>query len=395
VLVVISADSFDDFLGELDEADFNIPDDGFPDMVIVPPPAEIKSEMTVDPNAGGMNGNRPMPPPPVNQFSRAVPTNNNPPRQPPQQPAQQPPRPNNSNNFQGAGPAQNGNGPRPPGGQFNQPGQFNQSGQFNQNRPTPPAPANRPSPNPNPQAFMTPQRPGPNNQAGPDNAPQSASFEDSGFFSARGVKVIGGDDQAQIEVDRGRTFNPKAEAIPKTPGIDHTKSKPVSKSLQHVAPKVSEGSGDGAAPSNNKPGGPGMVPPGQQARPQPAMAGNGGPRANVNGVSGGGPRPGPVGAAGPPRPANVVNPQLDQTRRIGAPGVSSPLSNRGQFRPPTVKRAAVGADGPSSGTAPGGDMNGGNRVPLADVPANSVVGGSAGNPAGDATGRDFKRQRTS
>jgi DNA repair and recombination protein RAD52 len=111
----------------------------------------------------------------------------------------------------------------------------------------------------------------------------------------------------------------------------------------------------------------------------------------------------------------VVNPQLDHTRRIGAPGSSSPLGNRGQFRPLTVKRPA-GGDGPGNVPGGGGSFGGGvlgagpvagggvaantasNRVPLGDV-SNAAAGGSVagggGNGGGVGEKRDLKRQRTS
>ncbi|KAL2268745.1 hypothetical protein VTJ83DRAFT_3591 [Remersonia thermophila] len=346
-----NSDAFDDLLGELDEADFNIPDDGHPDYVAVPLPEEVKSETFHEPGAaynqgsnGGNSGNKPMPPS-VNQFSRTGSMGNNPPRQPPPQPQQQQqPRPNNINSFPGAGTFQNGNaagGPRP-------------QNQFNQGRPAAPPNASKPNPTSNPQAFMTPQRQQPSEEGG---------FEDSGFFSARAALAIPEDalknDNGNLKPAQGQVFNPKAEtkSIPRTPGVDHTKSKPVARNLQHVPPKQTEGDGGNLAAAN-KPAGPSMQPP----RP-------GGPAGNNANA---GPRPGPMAVPGA-RPAGMINPQLDQTRRIGAPGSSSPLGNRGQFRPPTVKRPP-GADGPS--------------------PANGT-GGPTGNSADDPTKRDLKRQRTS
>ena len=58
----------------------------------------------------------------------------------------------------------------------------------------------------------------------------------------------------------------------------------------------------------------------------------------------------PIGrdAVGPPTPvavpkANFVNPQIDKARRLGMPGGgSSPLQNRGSYKPPQMKRPADG-----------------------------------------------------
>jgi DNA repair and recombination protein RAD52 len=78
----------------------------------------------------------------------------------------------------------------------------------------------------------------------------------------------------------------------------------------------------------------------------------------------------------------MLNPQLDHSRRIGAPISSSPLGNRGQFRPPTIKRPAGG-----DGTV---------RVPLEDV-SNAPLGAGGGMGGGGlgVKGPDLKRQRTS
>lgn len=71
---------------------------------------------------------------------------------------------------------------------------------------------------------------------------------------------------------------------------------------------------------------------------------------------------------------NLANPQLDATRRIGAPGSPSPMSmgNRNSYKPPTMtKRPMVDA----------------GRAPLTDLQTN-------GNElAGDAHGGEAKRQR--
>jgi DNA repair and recombination protein RAD52 len=119
-------------------------------------------------------------------------------------------------------------------------------------------------------------------------------------------------------------FNPKLESpsIRKTPGIDHKGSRPVTKELKQLPASYQETAG-------------GIV----NARP------------------------------------NVVNPQFDATRRIGAPGSPNPIANRGQYKPPTMKRPIDGG---------GGDA----RVPLVDLPANGAIGTATVDAGGDA-----KRQR--
>jgi DNA repair and recombination protein RAD52 len=68
-----------------------------------------------------------------------------------------------------------------------------------------------------------------------------------------------------------------------------------------------------------------------------------------------------TGAAGTTGSArtNIVNPQLDATRRIGAPGSASPMANRNMYKPPTMKR-------PYQGQGPA-------RPPLGDLPPNEAI----------------------
>lgn len=137
-----------------------------------------------------------------------------------------------------------------------------------------------------------------------------------------------------------QAFNPRLESpsIRKTPGIDHNSSKPVGRNGQHVAPTNSQ------AAQADKPNGSSFTP------VRPSMG------------------------APPARSGNVVNPNLEQTRRIGAPsGPASPLGNRSTFRQPTMKRPS-----PGDGNPP--------RPALADLPSN------AKNDS-NATGTDVKRQR--
>lgn len=82
--------------------------------------------------------------------------------------------------------------------------------------------------------------------------------------------------------------------------------------------------------------------------------------------------PAPVAAAGGGfgrAPGSIVNPQLDATRRIGAPGSPSPMGNRNMYRPPSKRPVD-------------------SRAPLVDLPANGHIAG-----AGDVGGGDVKRQR--
>ena len=121
-----------------------------------------------------------------------------------------------------------------------------------------------------------------------DCIPNCNSFDASeyeppiGFFTARAAETI---QYAQGPL-RAPAFNPHLESpsIRKTPGVDHTKTKPVNRDL--------------------------------------------------------------VGAAGAPSPisrgTNFVNPQTDKARRVGVPGSASPLQNRGTYKPPQMKRPAEG-----------------------------------------------------
>lgn len=359
-------------VAELDEVDFNITEDGHPDEVILPNSNNTESnqnnggDKSRDPSA--TRGNNPAQHP-ARPLMRTGSAGNNPPRQP-QTPNQQPVGPN-TNAFPGA---QN----RGPLGAARPPQQ-----QFYQNRP-----AAQP-PNRNPQTHMTPpQAVGGNNTAAPGGG------EVIGFFSARAAETLPKDSNDIVIPKAGQAFNPRFESpsIRRTPGIDHTSSKPLARSGKHVPPPPPKNDeGDDSAilsksnsNSSNSSAGAKPVQP-QHSRP----------------------------VAGPGRPgANVVNPQLDQTRRIGAPGMmsSSPLANRGQYRPPTIlKRPAAGGDaaaGPNVSTGGGGgSIAAGGRVPLTDMSNTAmVVGGPGGGGAGEGGGGgggggvgggDLKRQRIS
>ena len=132
----------------------------------------------------------------------------------------------------------------------------------------------------------------------------------AGFFSARAASMLPEGPLTEplppSAVQNLPMFNSKLESpsIRKTPGIDHKGSKPVGKDLWQI--------------------------PGSQA---------------------------PAAGAGR---GNIVNPQMDAARRIGAPGSPSPMATRGQYKPPTMRRQVDGGDSPA-------------RVPLIDLPANGAI----------------------
>lgn len=184
-------------------------------------------------------------------------------------------------------------------------------------------------------------------------------MEPIGFFSARAVKQISGtkEDEA-LKLPNAplstQAFNPRAESpsIRKTPGVDHSKTIPLGRLGQYIAPlKKNEDPDD------------------KELHLEMASvgAGKGGPVGAGLGAAVGQPQQGPASS----QRGNMVNPQFNQTRRIGAPmGPGSPLANRGQYRPPTIKRPA-----------------------LSDVSTNGIVNANAGAGGGGAVGGDPKRQK--
>ena len=175
--------------------------------------------------------------------------------------------------------------------------------------------------------------------------PGAVPPESIGFYSARAINKdvletgLAGDG---LVPKPQQAFNPKAESpsIRRTPGIDHSSSKKLKRDdvqLQSSQSGPVTGLGLGSR------------------RPPGFQAGRG----------------------------NVVNPHLDQARRIGAPGAGgSPLANRGQYRPPTMKRP-LPAEGPAIG-----------RPALAEVTNSGPVGVVQGQGDNQA-GVDMKRQKTS
>lgn len=321
-------------------------DDEHPDEVSVP----ISEKSTPQINNRHIPQNMQPPTRPLSRSHSA----GNPPR-PPQTPGQVAPRPGYQNNSNQAG-------QRP---------QHPLQQTTNQDRPQGGLPGN------------TSLSSGTGSGSGPHQTPPQAAGQNAGpppesvgFFSARAVKQFSGpkeDEEAKLPTAPlgAQAFNPHAESpsIRKTPGIDHTKSKPLARNGQHVAPSqqkeadvVSINLGTAAAPL-----GPG--------------AGRGAPSGNAGG--GFGPvaakQQGPV----PAQRGSVANPSLSQARRIGAPpGPGSPMANRGQYRPPTIKRPL-----PNEG-------NGGVARPaLAEVSANGTGTTTAAPGGGAAVGGDPKRQK--
>ena len=346
-------------MSELDEADFCVVDEGHPDEVVLNNsnqnnPNQNNSNETSHNGAQQTKHAAPVQPPP-RPVLRSASTGSNVIRQP-QTPNQASTRPNqfggpqnqNQNQHQ-----QGGAGIRP-----NLQGSNNQTGpsaaqQNHGNAQNGTARSNLPS-------GAAPNA-GQNNATGP--------VEGAGFFSARVVNQLPEDllSSQQFVPKANQAFNPRAESpsIRKTPGIDHSKSKPVGRNGQHVA-----GLPDGAKDASN-------ITSSQPRAVGSAAAGGQGSAASPGVVN----RPGQFGSgpgAGGPR-NHLAHPQLDGSRRIGAPmGVGSPLANRNQYRPPTIKRPAQEAAGQTPG-----------RPPLADVSTNNPPVANAGS------GPDAKRQRTS
>ncbi|KAL3424435.1 DNA repair and recombination protein rhm52 [Phlyctema vagabunda] len=181
---------------------------------------------------------------------------------------------------------------------------------------------NQPSRNIPQAAIVAPESPARQSNPSSMDEPVSLPPPGAGFFSAKAASMIpegqNTDALPQNHPQNLPVFNPHAESpsIRKTPGVDHKSSKPTTRDLKHV-------------PSSSQ-------------------------------------------AAAPAARPNIINPSIDTTRRIGAPGSPSPMSNRGQYKPPSMKRT----------------MDNTPRTPLVDLPANGAIGPTG--PVGDA-----KRQRLS
>ncbi|CZT09251.1 related to Double Strand Break repair protein mus-11 [Rhynchosporium graminicola] len=323
---LLSEDTLDDEFGDFDEADFSVADpDCNPDEVIVPEPAVAASH-----HLNTRNGVA------VSNDGRAFQS------RPQLNPPQSRPAPGRS-----TGPLTNNNPPQPqtPNSGFSR----SSSGAAQHLRSAPEVNAqSRPMPPPNPIAGRVLNQPSRN---GPPSAPPSPAHlnksssnesdipslppQGQGFFSARAATMLPEGSISTTESGGPPSaipahlpvFNPHAESpsIRKTPGVDHKSSKPLTRDLKHVP---------GSSQAVAAPG---------------ATAG---------------------GGAGGPR-SNIMNPQLDNARRIGAPGSSSPMNhNRSSYKPPTF----------AGGKRPV-DM----RAPLVDLPPNGALTGEGGG--------DAKRQR--
>ncbi|CAG8949179.1 hypothetical protein HYFRA_00004802 [Hymenoscyphus fraxineus] len=303
-------DTFDDEFGDFDEADFNVADpDSHPDEVVLPAPAAASHHFpgqNNNPNINTKPQNQTRPPQIRSQSMAAPPGRPQAGNAPNTNP--QTPNAGFSRSTSGAG-AQSF---RPP--QENGP----------QSRPIPPGPPhpvvkrvlNQPSrSNGVGSAPVSPARP-------PTDDPDSVGLppQGAGFFSARGVAGVIGKNGNGDNADPNAppppipaniaAFNPNLESpsIRRSEGVDHKSSKPLGRDGKHI--------------------------------PSPSPA---------------------VGAR------NIINPKLDTTRRIGAPGSPSPMANRNMYKPPSKRPVD-------------------SRAPLVDLPANGHLGG--GDVGGDA-----KRQR--
>ena len=173
---------------------------------------------------------------------------------------------------------------------------------------------------PSTSAPVTHRNPAPNPSTDsivPESSDSLPSNAPVGFFNAKAAESV---QKGTINPREVPSFNVHGESpsIRKTAGVDHSRSKPVRS--EAISAKVQ---GDG------------------------------------------------VGGTVKPSTNNFVNPQVDKMRRVGMPSAGgSPLSNRGTYRPPQMKRPI----------APG-------RPPLADVTS------GAANVVVEPT-RDGKRQRT-
>lgn len=303
-------------LPEFDEADFAVADpDAHPDEVVLtdPPIASHHFNNARNGNAPtGANSNQNRPPvnrqQPIVAPGRTTNTTHNNANAQPQTPGSGLTR---STSWAGPGPRPNPEAapqPRPQNPQLNP-----VAGRRVLNQPSRTGP---------PSAPVSPVKPQESSSA--ENDAASMPPQGAGFFSARAAQMI-----PESKATEGApapipshlpAFNPHAESpsIRKTPGIDHKSTRPLTRDLKHVP-----GSTQSATAS---------VP---VVRP------------------------------------NVINPQLDAARRIGAPASPSPMGNRSQYKPP--KRAI------DSGVV------GNGRTPLTDLPANGPIGADAGG--------DLKRQR--
>ncbi|KAI1205111.1 recombination protein Rad52 [Annulohypoxylon truncatum] len=317
------SDLLDEDFGDFDMVDFGVTDEGHPDEVILPASHGTSSSEKSQTLPVGNSSDRNTSSTSTYTSANSAPKQMQPPPRPMAQPPRQPQTPNQQT-------------PQRPGASF-------------QGRPNP-----QQYPRPLSHANNAAQHAAANNRTNtPPPQPRAAPTEQVGFFSARSIKKLpesATPDAPIIPVQGAKPFDPHLDSpsIRKTPGIDHSSSKPLSKDGKHVPPTKRD--------------------PEPQRGPGPANGPVGNSFSNAVGL-------------GPGRPSTsgVGNPALNQARQIGAPGgVGSPMGNRGQYRPLTVKRPA-----PTGGES-------GNRTPLTEVSTNGPqsIGGGGGET-------DPKRQKVS
>ena len=340
-----------DFLVELDEADLCISEEGHPDEVTIP---DTKSQNQPLQQPATKPSRPPIqPPPPPHGRSYSGP------------PPRQPQTPNNVGRTGPSGVVEHSNGAlnsaqnaRSQSASVARPASHNQGPGCASHLPSAQARDLSSGGQRPPQNFVPQQIPQ-QHQYPPAQQPPSGEI---GFFSAKGVVNApeGKDPDTMITANAPR-FDPKHESpsIRKTPGIDHSSSKPVSRNGTHVPPASSQ--------SNN----------GTSGHSNGGLTGPGRPGGFVGGFK----APVPKRLHG----SNVVNPHMNQARQIGAPGGgASPLANRGQYKPP-MKRPMTG-DYQGQGQGPG---PGPGRPPLNDL---------SNHPNGNGTviaGQDIKRVKMS
>ncbi|KAF7896302.1 hypothetical protein EAF00_006316 [Botryotinia globosa] len=337
----------DDEFGDFDDADFNVADpNAHPDEVALPPPRTASHHFnntrngnsTSSGNAGLPNQSRtsgPSGPPvpiiksgPLVQPNRPpeagdpiITRNNHPP------PAPRTPNAGLARSISAAGPIvrapQDLVQPNRPANLVNAfPGRV-----LNQ--------PNRPQPQP--QTASGPPSPSRNNDITDEMPPPGA-----GFTSARAASLLPQEhtpSQAPPANLNLPAFNPNLESpsIRRTPGVDQKSSKPLSRDLKPVPASEAQAQASTTGP------------PQAQPASRPVIAGN--------------------------RNMNLGNPQLNTTRKIGAPGSPSPMKmgNRNSYKPPTMMKRPM----PES-----------SRAPLTDLQTNGS--GMAGD---EHVNGDAKRQR--
>lgn len=303
---------------DFDDADFSVPDpETHPDEVVLPAPAGASHHF---------NGNRNAIPPAVATPNIAPQNQNKPPitrqqsMRPPNAaqaanngPPPQPLTPNSGYTRAPTGvgqmrpPPQDSVAPRPiPGAQSANAApqaQFVVAGKR----------LHQPSRTDPPSAPVSPLRNAITSSDGDDALPPPGA----GFLSAKTAAQFQETTPGALppQIHNLPAFNPHADSpsIKKTPGVDHSKTKPLTRDMKHV-PGSTQVPADGV------------------------IAGS---------TAGVGARP------------NIGNSQMAGHRRIGVPpgGSPSPMANRGSYKPPTLKRP----------------MEAVNRAPLIDLPANAGI----------------------